>query len=100
MYLHTVCFSPVVSTLVKAINTGKFKSWPGLTEYLVTKYLPKSQAEVKGHMQQQRKIIRSTKNQLPTLIAPDPVPKNKLTPEPLNTKYQEDRANFLYAKSL
>jgi hypothetical protein len=30
-YLHATCFSPVPSTLIKAINKGHFISWPGLT---------------------------------------------------------------------
>ena len=33
-------------------------------------------------------------------IAPDPVPKNYLTPEPLNTPDQKSHANFLYAQAL
>jgi hypothetical protein len=36
-YLHAVCFSPVKSTWIKAINNGNFSSWPGLNEHTVEK---------------------------------------------------------------
>jgi hypothetical protein len=60
-YLHACCFSPVPSTWKKAIRRGYFTTWPGLTEKLVQKHLPKSDATTKGHLDQQRKNIRSTK---------------------------------------
>jgi hypothetical protein len=59
-FLHAACGSPVPSTWTKAIDNGHFATWPGLTSDLVRKQLPKSIATVKGHLNQQRKNIRST----------------------------------------
>ena len=60
-YYHKCCFSPVVSTWIKAIDNGNFCTWPGLTVTLVRKYLMPSIATAKGHMKQQQKNLRSTK---------------------------------------
>jgi hypothetical protein len=59
-YLHGACLSPVKSTLITAIKNGNFLSWPGLTEHDVEKYLSKSTATTKGHLNQQRKNTRTT----------------------------------------
>eukprot|EP00978_Attheya_sp_CCMP212_P032292 scaffold125437_cov29-Attheya_sp.AAC.1 len=64
-YYHAACFSPVKSTWVKAIKKGSFKSWPGLTEELVNKYLPESMNTTLGpHMNQTRQGLRSTKRKI------------------------------------
>jgi hypothetical protein len=60
-FLHAACGSPVPSTWIRAIEQGHFATWPGLTANLVRKHLPKSIATVKGHLNQQRQNIRSTK---------------------------------------
>jgi hypothetical protein len=60
-YLHEDAGSPVPSTFVKAIKAGIFTTWPTLTPEHVTKYLEKSEATVKGHLNQTRKNVRSTK---------------------------------------
>ena len=60
-FLHAACFSPTPSMLVKAINNGHFTTWPGFTAEAVTKHLPKSEATIKGRMDQRRKNIQSTK---------------------------------------
>jgi hypothetical protein len=49
-FLHASCFSPVLSTLLAAINAGDFSYWPGFTAALVKKHLPKSPATIKGHL--------------------------------------------------
>ena len=49
-HYRTCCFSPVFSTWLQAINM-LFSTWPGLTITAVRKYLPKSMATAKGHMQ-------------------------------------------------
>jgi hypothetical protein len=59
-FLHATCFSPSQSTFIAAIQAGYLLTWPGLTAGLVAKYLPKSLATAKGHLDQQRKHIRST----------------------------------------
>lgn len=63
-FLHAALFSPVVSTLTKAIKNGHLATWPGLTVENIRKYLPKSLATAKGHLDQTRKNTRSTKKQV------------------------------------
>jgi hypothetical protein len=52
----------VTDTWIKAIRAGHFSTWPGLTEDLVRKHLPKELATVKGYLSQRRKNLRSTTN--------------------------------------
>jgi hypothetical protein len=58
-YLHACCFSPVQDTWLKAIRNGNFETWPSITVENVRKYLPKSDATAKGHMNQIRQNIHS-----------------------------------------
>jgi hypothetical protein len=60
-YLHAATGSPVPSTFVRAIKAGNFTTWPTLNPEHVNKYLEKSEATVKGHLNQTRKNVRSTK---------------------------------------
>jgi hypothetical protein len=64
-FLHAAAFSPVTSTWIAAIQRGFFQSWPGLTAAAVKKHLPASEATAKGHLDQIRKNIRSTKHDSP-----------------------------------
>lgn len=59
-FLHATAFSPVKSTWLKAIKSGFFQSWPGITTQAVTKHFPQSEATTKGHMDQTRKNVRTT----------------------------------------
>jgi hypothetical protein len=59
-YLDAACFSPVKDTWPCAINAGNFAGWPALSPDKVGKYLHKSDATVKGHMNQQHHNTRST----------------------------------------
>jgi hypothetical protein len=59
-FLHAALFSPVTSTL-HAIQAGHLTTWPGLTISNVKRFLPKSVATYKGHLDQSRKNQRSTK---------------------------------------
>ena len=65
LYFHRACFSPVVSTLKKAIDAGYFNTWSGLASALVRKHLLKSIATAKGHIRQDHQNVRSAKP-LPT----------------------------------
>jgi hypothetical protein len=51
----------VKSTWINEIKNGNLSSLPGLTEHAVEKYLSKSTATVKGHLNQQIMYARSTK---------------------------------------
>jgi hypothetical protein len=60
-YLYACCGSPVVSTWKQAIKNGNFITWPGIDSVSIDKYLPKSLASAKGHLDQERKNLQSTK---------------------------------------
>ena len=59
-FLHGACFSPVVSTFVKAIKNNHFTTWPGLSEKLITKHLPPAIATSFGHQNKERQGVQST----------------------------------------
>ena len=59
--MHVVCGYPVKSTWLKAIKAGNFVGWPILTERNVNKYYQGTNETPKGHMNQTRKNVRSTK---------------------------------------
>jgi hypothetical protein len=83
-YLHACCFSPVQDTWLKVIEKGHFATCQSVTVENVRKYLPKSDAMVKGHINQIRQNIRSTQ---PSVVEP--------TPE--SDMVQEDKCKFIYA---
>ena len=60
-WMHAVCGYPVKSTWLKAIKAGNFVGWPLLTEANVKKYYPETTETPKGHLNQTRKNVRSTK---------------------------------------
>jgi hypothetical protein len=74
-YLHAACFSPVKDTWLSAIEAGFFSGWPALSPDKVHKYLHKSDATVKGHLNQQRHNTRSTQQQEPS-EAPNAAPED------------------------
>ncbi len=59
--MHEVCGYPVKSTWLKAIAAGNFIGWPLLNVQNVKKYYPETTETPKGHMNQTRKNVRSTK---------------------------------------
>ena len=59
--MHAVCGYPVKSTWLRAVKAGNFVGWPLLTEKNINKYYPESVETPKGHMNQTRKNVRSTK---------------------------------------
>jgi hypothetical protein len=61
----------VTDTWLKAIQNGNFATWPSVTVENVRKYLSKSDATSKGHMNQIRQIIRSKQ---PDADQPSPEP--------------------------
>eukprot|EP00804_Cyclotella_cryptica_P015405 CCRYP_008025-RA/>CCRYP_008025-RA protein AED:0.42 eAED:0.42 QI:0/-1/0/1/-1/1/1/0/193 len=64
-WMHAVCGYPVKSTWLKAIKAGNFIGWPLLTEKNVRKYYPETTETPKGHLNQTRQNVRSTKSQHP-----------------------------------
>ena len=64
-FLHQACFSTVINTWCKAIDTGFFTTCPGLISSLVRKHLPKSIETEKGHLKMACQHVRSTRTQPP-----------------------------------
>ena len=60
-WMHAVCGYPVKTTWLKAIKAGNYIGWPLLTVKNVTKYYPETTETPKGHLNQARKNVRSTK---------------------------------------
>ena len=60
-WMHAVCGYPVKSTWIKAIQAGNFVGWPLLTVSNVRRYYPETVETPKGHLNQTRKNVRSTK---------------------------------------
>jgi hypothetical protein len=60
-WMHAVCGYPVKSTWLKAIAAGNFIGWLILNVQNVKKYYPETTETPKGHMNQTRKNVRSTK---------------------------------------
>jgi hypothetical protein len=81
-YLYGCCGSPVMSTWQRAIKNGNFVTWPGIDSLSLAKHLPKSIASAKGHLDQERKNLQSTKRASPIIDDDDFFP----SPDSPNTK--------------
>ena len=75
-YYGATLFNPVKSSIIRAINRYHFTSWPGMTGKMMRKHLPQRIATAQGHMDQEFKNLRTTKNDLEADIAPDQDPDN------------------------
>jgi hypothetical protein len=96
-YTHAACGYPTTSTWIQAIDKGHFVTWPGLTASLVRKHLPKSIPTSKGHLDQQRKGIRTTKPQPDKPISSAPTTNGTdTTPQSENPNL---RTHYIYARS-
>ena len=77
-FVHMSCFSSSPSTLIEAIDAGRMVSFPWLMSELIRRHLPLSTAMVKGHLDQQRKNLRSTQPkpalEMPTKDSPETLP--------------------------
>jgi hypothetical protein len=60
-WMHAVCVYPVKLTWLKAIKASNYVGWPMLNEHNVEKYYPESIETPKGHLNQTRKNVQSTK---------------------------------------
>ena len=68
--MHTVHGYPVKSTWIKSIKAGNYIGWPMLTEHNAARYYQETNKTTKGHLNQSRKNVRSTKPKLNPLEAP------------------------------
>ena len=57
---HAALGSPSKSTLLAAIDKSFLASFPELTRKLISKHLPKREAMVKGHLDQERKNLQTS----------------------------------------
>jgi hypothetical protein len=87
-----------------AIDKGLLTTWPGLTAAQVRKYAPRSTATVKGHLDQQRANLRSTKPKPPPPPGLPAPPSNDVKTSPSLTDdaldlnpAPEQRTHHLYA---
>jgi hypothetical protein len=62
-WMHAVCGFAVKFTWLKAIKVENYVGWPMLTERNVQKYYPKTIETAKGHLNQTRKNVQSTKRE-------------------------------------
>ena len=60
-FMHAAFFSPALSTLEKALQKGYIPNIPGFTAATLKKHPPQSAAMIKGHLDQTRQNVRSTK---------------------------------------
>ena len=60
-YIHACLYSPATSTLLRAIRNSFLVGFPGITKELFSKHLLASIATAKGHLDQERSNLRSTK---------------------------------------
>ena len=60
-YFHGCAFSPALTTFQTCVNKGNFITWPGIEEIKFEKLLGKPLATAMGHLDQERKNLRSTK---------------------------------------
>ena len=79
LFYHAACFSPTKRTFVDAIKRNAFAYCPGLTVELVNKYLPRTEATIKGHIRQQYKGNQSTRMQQEVPIMTQQSPPEILT---------------------
>ena len=67
-FYHACLFSPAKSTLLKAINRGYLKGFPGLTSARVSRHITINDATEKGHMDQTRQGQRPTSRSNPSIV--------------------------------
>ena len=70
-YYYGCLFAPAITTLKTAIKKGNFLSWPGIETINFTKYVGKNIAHEKGHLDQERQNLRSTKVHISSSLSID-----------------------------
>jgi hypothetical protein len=70
-YAHATLFSPALDTLEKALRRGYVRNFPGLTAKTLQRHPPHSVATAKGHLDQVRKNLRSTRMKPKDVPTPD-----------------------------
>ena len=63
-YLHACAGSPPISSFIRAVKNGNFATWPGINDINFAKFLDPTIATAKGHLNQEKKNLQSTKVQI------------------------------------
>jgi hypothetical protein len=71
LFAHAAFFSPTVAALTKALQLKFILHFPGLSLAALRKYPPHTTATAKGHMNQQRQGIQSTKKEVELPLLPE-----------------------------
>ena len=95
-WMHAVCGYPVKSTWLKAVKAGNYIGWPLITEGNVKKYYPETTETPKGHMNQTRKNVRSTKVKPTTWEQPTQSPLEETNTSQLTGKKVRDVFTRVY----
>ena len=110
-FIHGCLFSPCPSTLMKAVRNKHFLSWPGIDKINFLRYANNNIATLKGHFNQERKNLRSTKNNLDIVTSDDSFPIKSAVPKahlvmsslvsytPKNKAYGDLTGQFPYKSS-
>ena len=75
-FYHVTMGFPNISTWCKAINAGYFRGWPSLTSKRVRQVIKIVDKTEMGHMDQQRKGLRSTKTVADETDSMEPIPQS------------------------
>ena len=92
-YHYASWWIPTKSGWGKAITKNFFTSWTGLSVDLVHKHLTKKQSTILGHLQQRRKGLRSTHD---NIMHPDPDPYQDQFPQAT----QSENTNLVFSKTV
>jgi hypothetical protein len=80
---------------MRTIKAGNYVGWPMLTEQNVSKYYPKLDETLKGHMNQARKNVRSTKVKIaPLELAEYPAMRGKKVQDIYISTYEVCKTTF------
>ena len=87
-YFHGCAFSLVISIFQECIRKVNFISWPGIDDLNFKKLIKTTKATLKGHLDQERKNLQSTKSpSIGTATIKHDIQKDAF-PEQLNAKSQ------------
>ena len=88
LFVHALLGSPIYSTFLRAIRAGYLSSWPRLTTAIVLAHPPHTIATAKGHLNQLRQGLDSTKTHSDSPSSDeDDIPQLPLTAESANHIY-------------
>jgi hypothetical protein len=89
-YYHAACGSPSLSTWYEALDRGHFVTWPGLDAATARRHPPRSWAEKVGHLDQERKNQRSSKQ---TQLGKEPSSRSAALPAPNHNTTGEESSD-------